>query len=165
MNGVICVKNKVLSRNALQEALEPRRARGERIVFTNGCFDILHVGHARCLAQARALGDLLVVGVNSDRSVRDLKGPSRPLVPEGERAEMLAFLSVVDYVCVFDEGLPNALIEAVRPAIHVKGGDYDAELMPETPVVRRHGGEVVILPIVEGLSTTNIVNRVLEAYR
>ena len=165
MNGMDVVRNKVLSREALQEALESRRARGERVVFTNGCFDILHVGHARCLAQARALGDLLVVGVNSDRSVQALKGPSRPLVPEAERAEMLAYLSVVDYVCIFDEGLPNALIDAVRPSVHVKGGDYNAEDMPETPIVRRHGGEVVILPIVEGLSTTNIVNRVLDAYR
>jgi D-beta-D-heptose 7-phosphate kinase/D-beta-D-heptose 1-phosphate adenosyltransferase len=159
------VLSKIQTVPDLAEVLEERRARGERIVFTNGCFDILHVGHARYLARARALGDLLVVGVNSDRSVRALKGPSRPLVAEDDRAELLAHFAAVDYVCIFDEDLPNALIEVVRPAIDVKGGDYDAEKMPETPVVRRYGGEVVILPLEEGRSTTRVVTRVLEAYR
>lgn len=156
--------DKVMSRGALADALESHRARGERIVFTNGCFDILHVGHARYLAQARALGDLLVVGVNSDRSVRGLKGPNRPLVPEDERAEMLAHLDSVDYVSLFDEERPDALIEVVRPAIHAKGGDYRAEDLPEAAVVEKHGGRVVILPLVEGRSTTSIIARVLEAY-
>src|SRR2546423_12959777 len=99
--------DKILAREALAHALEQRRARGERIVFTNGCFDVLHVGHARYLGQARALGDLLVVGLNSDRSVRGLKGASRPLVPEDERAEMLAGLEAVDYVSIFDEERPD----------------------------------------------------------
>src|SRR5579872_1520133 len=156
---------KVLSRAALAEALEPRRQRGERIVFTNGCFDILHVGHARYLAQARSRGDLLVVGVNSDASVRALKGPLRPLVPEEERAEMLAHLASVDYVCLFDELRPDALIEIVRPAAHVKGGDYRAEDLPEAPVVHKHGGRIEIVPLVEGRSTTNIIARVLETFR
>lgn len=154
----------ILSREALAAALEPRRQRGERIVFTNGCFDILHVGHARYLAQARTLGDLLVVGVNSDRSVRALKGPTRPLVPQEERAEMLAHLASVDYVCIFDEDRPDALIEAVRPHLHVKGGDYRAEELPEAAVVYKHGGEVVIMPLVEGRSTTNLIARIREVY-
>lgn len=156
---------KILLRDRLAAVLEPRRARGERIVFTNGCFDILHVGHVRYLAQARSLGDLLVVGLNSDRSVRALKGPSRPLVPEEERAELLAALRTVDYVSLFDEERPDALIEVVRPAIHVKGGDYRAEDLPEAPVVRKHGGEVIIMPLVEGRSTTNVIARILEVYQ
>lgn len=156
---------KVLSRAALREALEARRARGERIVFTNGCFDILHVGHARYLAQARALGDLLVVGLNSDESVRGLKGPQRPLIPEDERAEMLAHLQCVDYICLFGESRPDSLIEVVRPHVHAKGGDYRVEDLPEAEVVRRHGGEIAILPLVAGRSTTNVIARILEAHR
>jgi len=162
--SLIQARDKVLTRESLAAALETRRARGERIVFTNGCFDILHVGHVRYLAQARALGDLLVVGLNSDESVRVLKGPQRPLIPEDERAEMLAHLESVDYVCLFDESRPDNLIDAVRPHIHAKGGDYRVEDLPEAAVVRRHGGEVVILPLVEGRSTTNVIARVLEAY-
>src|SRR2546422_5562131 len=113
-----------LSRSELSLALEAHRTLGERIVFTNGCFDILHIGHARYLSAARALGDLLVVGLNSDESVRGLKGDKRPLIPESERAEMLAHLACVDYVCIFPESRPDSLIEVVRPDIHAKGGDY-----------------------------------------
>lgn len=151
---------RILERTALGCALEARRARGETVVFTNGCFDVLHVGHARYLAQARALGDLLVVGLNSDESVRGLKGEGRPIVPEMERAEMLAHLASVDYVCIFPESRPDALIEVVRPDIHVKGGDYREEDLPEATVVRRHGGRVVIMPLVEGRSTTNVIARI-----
>src|SRR5947209_1448863 len=114
---------KIVRRNELAPILLPFCERGRRIVFTNGCFDVLHVGHVRYLQAARALGDLLVVGVNSDSSVRELKGPNRPLVPEEERAELLAALECVDYVSIFPELRPDALIEIVRPAIHVKGGD------------------------------------------
>ncbi len=154
--------DKVLTRDRLAIVLESRRRRGERIVFTNGCFDILHVGHARYLAHARELGDLLVVGVNSDSSVHALKGEGRPIVPEAERAELLAHLACVDYVSIFDESTPDALIEVVRPAVHVKGGDYQADQLPEAEAVRRHGGRVVIVPLVEGRSTTNVVRRILE---
>jgi glycerol-3-phosphate cytidylyltransferase len=138
--------------------------RGRTVVFTNGCFDILHVGHARYLEQAKELGDVLVVGVNSDRSVREIKGESRPLVPESERAELLSHLACVDFVSVFDESRPDALIEVVKPSIHVKGGDYRQEDLPEAEVVRRHGGRIAILPLVEGRSTTNIIRRVIEVY-
>jgi rfaE bifunctional protein nucleotidyltransferase chain/domain len=155
--------DKILTRDALAATLESHHQREERIVFTNGCFDILHVGHVRYLAQARALGDLLVVGVNTDESVRALKGPQRPLVPEDERAELLAHLDVVDYVCLFPETLPNALLEVVRPSLHVKGGDYDVETLPETPIVRKHGGEVVIIPLVEGRSTTDLITRIRQS--
>jgi rfaE bifunctional protein nucleotidyltransferase chain/domain len=162
--GVKAALDKVRTRESLVDALAGHRAAGHRIVFTNGCFDILHVGHARYLAQARELGDLLVVGVNSDESVRGLKGDNRPLVPEAERAEMLAHLASVDYVCLFAEERPDALLELVRPHIHAKGGDYRADELPEAAVVRKHGGEIAILPLVAGRSTTNIVSRVLELY-
>ncbi len=154
----------VVSREDLADILAGHRLRNEKIVFTNGCFDILHVGHARYLAQARALGDILVVGLNSDASVRGLKGDNRPLVPQEERAEMLAHLASVDYVSIFDELRPDALLEIVRPNIHVKGGDYRAEELPEAAVVLKHGGRIEIIPLVEGRSTTNIVDRIREMY-
>jgi D-beta-D-heptose 7-phosphate kinase/D-beta-D-heptose 1-phosphate adenosyltransferase len=147
---------------ALGEAL---RAQGQRIVFTNGCFDLLHVGHARYLAAARALGDALVVGVNTDESVRRLKGPGRPLVPETERAELLAALRAVDYVTLFPEATPEAVIALLRPDMHVKGGDYRLEDLPEAEAVRRGGGRVVLLPFTEGRSTTSLVERIREATR
>lgn len=153
----------IISRSELAQLGEDLRADGKRVVFTNGCFDVLHVGHLRYLQQARGLGDALVVGVNSDAGVRRLKGPQRPIVPEEERAELLAGLACVDYVTLFDEPLPNQTLSALRPHIHVKGGDYEAERLPETPLVRSMGGEVVIVPLVEGRSTTDVVRRILES--
>jgi rfaE bifunctional protein nucleotidyltransferase chain/domain len=152
----------IISRPELAQLGDTLRAAGKRIVFTNGCFDVLHVGHLRYLQQARELGDALVVGVNTDAGVRRLKGPQRPIVPEEERAELLAGLTCVDYVTLFDEPLPNETLSALRPQIHVKGGDYEAERLPETALVRAMGGEVVIMPLVEGRSTTDVVRRILE---
>ena len=149
------------SREAMAAQAEALRAAGRRVVFTNGVFDILHVGHVRYLQAARALGDALLVGVNSDASVRRLKGPDRPLNPEDERAEVLAALRCVDGVCVFEEDTPHALIEAVRPHIHAKGGDYQTpDALPETPLVRSLGGDVVILQLVPGRSTTRLIERI-----
>lgn len=145
----------------LAEILASRRERGERIISTNGVFDVLHIGHVRYLQAARTLGDLLVVGINSDASTRRLKGETRPIVPEEERAELLAALACVDYVTIFDESTPEALLEVIRPALHTKGGDYQVDALPETAVVRRHGGDVVTLPYVEGRSTTDIIERIL----
>ncbi|HSV73006.1 MAG TPA: D-glycero-beta-D-manno-heptose 1-phosphate adenylyltransferase [Chthonomonadales bacterium] len=155
---------KVVSREDLGRAVAGARAGGRRIVFTNGCFDILHIGHVRYLADARALGDLLVVGLNSDASVRRLKGERRPLVPQDERAEMLAHLASVDLVCIFEEDRPDDLIRIVRPDVHAKGGDYRADELPEAPLVRSLGGQVAIVPLVEGRSTTLIVNRIVSLY-
>lgn len=137
------------------------KADGKCVVFTNGVFDILHVGHLRYLQQARALGDALFVGVNADASVRRLgKGPERPINPEDERAELLLGLKCVDAVCVFEEDTPVELIRAVQPSIHCKGGDYASpDVLPETAIVRAYGGEVVILPLVAGRSTTNVVKK------
>lgn len=146
--------------NDLAAVLEARRARGERIVSTNGVFDVLHVGHLRYLQAARNLGDLLVVGVNTDAGTRRLKGPTRPFMPEAERAEMLAALACVDYVTFFDEPTPVEWLKVVRPQIHVKGGDYKVEELPETAIVRRYGGEVVTVPFVAGRSTTDLIERI-----
>jgi rfaE bifunctional protein nucleotidyltransferase chain/domain len=147
------------------ERIRAWKGAGERIVFTNGCFDLLHVGHVRYLKAARQLGDRLVVGLNSDTSVRALKGPERPILPEDERAELLDALACVDAVVVFGERTADRAIEAVRPDLYVKGGDYDPDRIPETPLVRRLGGEVRVLPFVEGRSTTSLVARIQELGR
>jgi D-beta-D-heptose 7-phosphate kinase/D-beta-D-heptose 1-phosphate adenosyltransferase len=136
------------------------RAAGRRLVFTNGCFDLLHVGHTRYLRQARRLGDALLVAINSDRSVRALKGPGRPVMCEGERAEVLAALAAVDYVMVFDEESPRALIAEVLPDVLAKGGDYALEEIHGREEVERAGGRVVALPFVEGVSTTDVIERI-----
>lgn len=133
---------------------------GRTLVFTNGVFDILHAGHVQYLEAARALGDLLIVGVNDDESVRRLnKGPERPINPLVDRMAVLAALRCVDGVLAFSEDTPVELISRLRPDIHVKGGDYDAASLPETPVVEAGGGRVVILPLLPGRSTTGIVRK------
>jgi rfaE bifunctional protein nucleotidyltransferase chain/domain len=136
---------------------------GRTMVFTNGCFDLLHVGHVRYLAAARKLGDLLVVGLNSDDSVRELKGPSRPLNSEEDRAEVLAALSSVDHVVVFDEKRASAIIRELKPDVYAKGGDYTAETLDpdEVAVLQEIGARIEILPLIRGKSTTNL----LEAIR
>ncbi|MBV6459319.1 MAG: D-beta-D-heptose 1-phosphate adenylyltransferase [Fimbriimonadaceae bacterium] len=139
----------------LEEAL--RRRHGRRLVTTNGVFDILHVGHVRYLAAAKELGDILFVALNSDDSVRRLgKGPNRPINALDDRAEVVAALRSVDAVLAFDEDTPEAVLSVLKPEVHAKGGDYDPETMPETRLVRSWGGEVVIIPLVAGHSTTRI---------
>lgn len=142
--------------------LEAERKQGKKIVTTNGVFDLLHIGHVRYLQAARALGDLLVVGINSDACTRRLKGENRPFVPEKERAEMLLALRCVDYVVLFEEDTPEHLLSVLRPHIHTKGGDYDVEAMPETAIVRAHGGEVKTLPFVAGHSTTTLAKLIAD---
>ncbi len=144
-------------------SIEEARESGKKVVFTNGCFDILHVGHLRYLKQARQLGDLLVVGVNSDSSVRQLKGATRPIVPEAERCEMLLGLGVVDFVCLFEEETPLNLIKAVRPDFLVKGGDWSVDQIVGSDFVASYGGETRSLPFVEGKSSTNIVEKILAS--
>lgn len=133
------------------------------VVWTNGCFDIIHAGHMRSLKAARALGDFLVVGVNSDSSVRLLKGPTRPIVPEQERAELLVALRCVDAVLIFDEATPELALGRLKPDIHCKGADYappNGKPIPERALVESYGGQVRFLPILEGVSTTEIVERI-----
>jgi D-beta-D-heptose 7-phosphate kinase/D-beta-D-heptose 1-phosphate adenosyltransferase len=144
-------------------AQEARRLQssGKKVVFTNGCFDVIHPGHLDLLTRARALGDVLVVAINSDGSVRRLKGPKRPVFPENERSEILSALNMVDYVCAFDEDTPLEAILAIRPDILVKGADW-ADNIVGSKEVEGWGGKVVALPLVEGQSTTGIIERVLH---
>ncbi len=150
---------------ALLEAREGWRRAGSVVVFTNGCFDLLHRGHVHLLEQARALGDVLIVGINSDASVRAVKGSGRPLVSEDDRAAVLASLASVDAVAVFDTPTPAELIRALQPDVLVKGGDWPVEQIVGADEVTRRGGRVLSLPLLPGYSTTNIVERVLEVHR
>lgn len=135
------------------------RKDGKKLVTTNGCFDILHVGHVRILKEARSLGDILLVGINSDDSVKRLKGPQRPINNANSRAEILLSLKCVDYVTIFDEGTPVEFLSIVKPDIHVKGSDYKPEDLEETPVVEAGGGKIHILSLVPGHSTTGLVEK------
>lgn len=157
-------RDKILSREELRRVVEELHRQGKTLVFTNGCFDLLHIGHIRYLYDASRLGDVLIVGINSDESVTRLKGPSRPMIPEAERAEMLAALSCVDYVSIFSEDTPDELIKLIRPNVHVKGGDYRPEDLPEAPLVKSLGGRVVIAPLVNGRSTTITITHILERH-
>jgi D-beta-D-heptose 7-phosphate kinase/D-beta-D-heptose 1-phosphate adenosyltransferase len=153
----VAMEGKVLHLDQLACRVAAWRSSGQRIVFTNGCFDIVHIGHIRLLEEARRQGDRLIIGVNSDESVRQLKGPLRPIVGERERARVLAALSAVDAVVIFSESTPLHLIEAVRPDILVKGGDYTEEMVVGAPEVRAWGGRVELIPLVEGFSTTRLI--------
>jgi D-beta-D-heptose 7-phosphate kinase/D-beta-D-heptose 1-phosphate adenosyltransferase len=155
--------SKLLSRPALVRLVRRTRAAGRRVVFTNGCFDLLHAGHVTLLERARRLGDLLVVGINSDRSVRALKGPRRPLVGQRDRALVLASLECVDAVTVFNERTPLRLIERLRPAILIKGADWGRSEIIGREAVERHGGRVVRLPLVKGRSTSRLVEHIRNA--
>ena len=157
--------NKICPRNDLKAEVDRLKKQGKKVIFTNGCFDILHAGHTRYLREARKLGDALILGLNSDSSVRAIKGEKRPIVPQDERAEVLAALSSVDYVTVFDEETPLALIEFLQPDVIVKGGDWAEKDIVGADSVRKWGGRVAIMPELEGASTTNIIDRVLQVYR
>ncbi|WHZ16977.1 MAG: D-glycero-beta-D-manno-heptose 1-phosphate adenylyltransferase [Nitrospira sp.] len=155
------MNNKVIGRDQLAPLLAEQRRQGRRIVFTNGCFDLMHIGHTRYLQAARNLGDLLVVGVNSDDSVRALnKGTDRPIVPEAQRAEVLAALACVDHVVIFPEPDPGALIATIQPDILVKGGDWSLDLIVGRETVEARGGLVQTIPLVPGVSTTTLVQRI-----
>jgi rfaE bifunctional protein nucleotidyltransferase chain/domain len=156
---------KIKRRHELQEIIRAMQSEGKTVVFTNGCFDIMHVGHVRYLEEARGLGDCLVVGVNTDESVRSLKGSSRPIMSQFERAEVVAALACVDYVALFSEDTPAAIVDELRPDIDVKGGDYTVDQMPEAKVVQAYGGKVILVPLVEGYSTTRIVERIAALER
>ena len=160
-------RRKIRGRDDVAREVQRRQQAGERGVFTNGCFDLLHLGHVRYLQEARALGDFLIVGLNSDESTRLLKGPGRPLIPEHERAEILAALACIDYVTIFGEPTAGPLVERVRPAIYVKGGDYalagdipevpDSSRLPEARVVQTYGGVVRLIPYIPHHSTSELI--------
>jgi D-beta-D-heptose 7-phosphate kinase/D-beta-D-heptose 1-phosphate adenosyltransferase len=154
---------KIVSQDELILLTAREKRNGRRVVFTNGCFDLLHPGHVRCLAEARALGDLLVVAVNSDRSVRGNKGPGRPLVPEQDRAEVLAALASVDYVTIFDEPTPRELIARVLPSVLVKGADWLPDEVVGREQVEGGGGRVVSISLAPGYSTTSLLEKIRKA--
>jgi rfaE bifunctional protein nucleotidyltransferase chain/domain len=156
--------NKILSKDHLKIAIEQYKKEGKKIVFTNGCFDILHAGHVRYLSDAKKLGDILVLAINSDSSVRSIKGKPRPFIPQTERAYVIASLESVDYVTIFDEDTPLLLIEYLQPHILVKGGDWTEETVVGRDSVTKWGGRVVIMPEVKGISTTNIIEKIKKAF-
>ncbi|MBW2172456.1 MAG: D-glycero-beta-D-manno-heptose 1-phosphate adenylyltransferase [Deltaproteobacteria bacterium] len=155
---------KIIERAELKKTVQTLKNAGKKIVFTNGCFDLLHLGHVRYLEAARAEGDVLVVGVNSDRSVHEIKGPSRPVVPDDERAEVLAALACVDFITLFDEPNPLETIRALLPDVLVKGSDWAEDAIVGKEVVEEHGGRVVRVPLTEGASTTTIIEKILANY-
>jgi D-beta-D-heptose 7-phosphate kinase/D-beta-D-heptose 1-phosphate adenosyltransferase len=154
----------ILSPDCLIERVRSLQQQGRRVVFTNGCFDLLHVGHVRYLRSARGLGDCLVVALNSDASVRAIKGAERPIIPQGERAELLAALSFVDYVTIFEEPDPSHLIALLQPNVLVKGGDWTPEQIVGREEVETRGGKVFSLPLVEGTSSSSIIRTITERY-
>jgi D-beta-D-heptose 7-phosphate kinase/D-beta-D-heptose 1-phosphate adenosyltransferase len=156
--------SKIKHLDVLTAIITAEKTRGKRVVFTNGCFDLLHAGHVKYLQKARKLGDLLVLGLNSDASVRRLKGEMRPLISEDERAHILAALDCIDYVVLFDQDTPLELITALKPHILAKGGDYTADGVVGKDVVEAYGGRVELVSFVDGKSTTNIIERILERY-
>lgn len=160
VSSIDVMNKKLLSRKKLAAAVAELRKDGKRIVTTNGCFDLLHVGHLKGLQDARAFGDVLIVAVNSDSSVRDIKDPSRPLIGQKERMQMLAAFSCVDYVTLFSEKTPEAVLGIIKPDVHVKAG-YRIADMPEAAVVRAHGGRVKTFPRpANGPSTTSIIKKI-----
>jgi D-beta-D-heptose 7-phosphate kinase/D-beta-D-heptose 1-phosphate adenosyltransferase len=156
--------NKILERTALKDKLEELRKKGKKIAFTNGCFDILHVGHVRYLREAKKTADVLVLAINSDSSIRSIKGEKRPLMNEKERAEILAALECIDFVTIFHELTPLELINYLKPDILIKGGDWPEEKVVGREEIKKWGGRVAIIPEVEGKSTTNIVEKIKKLY-
>ncbi len=156
---------KILSIEELRLERKRLRELKKQVVFTNGCFDLIHPGHVRYLQQARALGDSLIVALNSDRSVRELKGSQRPILYENERAEVIAALGCVDYVTIFDESTPQRMIAVLLPDILVKGGDWSLETIIGRQEVEASGGRVISMPFVEGCSTSDIIERIREGLR
>jgi rfaE bifunctional protein nucleotidyltransferase chain/domain len=157
--------NKLVDIDTLSEIREQARADGKTVAWTNGCFDLLHVGHVRNLQAAHELADMLIVGLNGDESVRRIKGPSRPIVPAAERAEVLCALECVDYVVIFDETTPEAILARIQPEIHCKGAEYAPPLgkpIVEAGVVESYGGRIVFLPMVPANSTTDVIRRIRE---
>jgi rfaE bifunctional protein nucleotidyltransferase chain/domain len=157
--------HKVVAWPALADLGERLRRQGQRIAWTNGCFDLIHVGHVRSLRAARAWGDVLVVGLNSDASVRRLKGPGRPILPAAERVEILSAFACVDHVVVFDEETPEAALARLRPHVHCKGADYappHGKPIPEAPLVEGYGGRVLFLRLLPSVSTSDLIRRIRE---
>ena len=158
-------KDNLLTADEMRREIIKLQKLGKKIVFTNGVFDILHIGHLTYLEEARNLGDILIVGVNSDASVKVNKGDKRPINSENNMAFVLLGTKFVDYTVIFDEKTPEKLLDILKPDIHVKGGDYKKEDLPETKIVEKNGGEVEILSFVDNVSTTEIINKIIDVYK
>ncbi|HHU51753.1 MAG TPA: D-glycero-beta-D-manno-heptose 1-phosphate adenylyltransferase [Firmicutes bacterium] len=150
----------IISKEELKGLVKEWQRKKVKVVLTNGCFDLLHAGHLRTFYEAKKMGDLLIVGINSDYSVRRLKGEQRPLIPQADRAQLVAALKPVDYVTVFDEPTVDTLLETIHPDYYVKGGDYTLDSLPEKETITRLGVRVCFIPVVAGISTTEIIRRI-----
>jgi len=158
------IRKKTKTITQMRKFLPGLKAQGKKVVFTNGCFDILHVGHVRYLKKAKSLGDILIIGLNTDRSVRIIKGKNRPIVPEKERAEVLSALEFVDYIVFFNEPDPLHLIEALKPDILAKGADWSKDRIIGREIVENLGGRVVLVPMVAGASSTGLIEKIKKVY-
>ncbi|HPD56198.1 MAG TPA: D-glycero-beta-D-manno-heptose 1-phosphate adenylyltransferase [Smithellaceae bacterium] len=156
--------NKILDRETLKEKLDTLKKQGKKIAFTNGCFDILHVGHVRYLKEAKKTADILVLALNSDSSVKQIKGEKRPLVPQEERAEIIAALEFIDFVTIFDEQTPLELIKILKPDVLIKGGDWAEDKVVGREEIKKWGGKLTLIPEIIGKSTTNIVDKIRKIY-
>ena len=156
----MCVSGKLKSLEEIRAIAVSARTNGKKVAFTNGCFDLLHRGHVHVLRAARACADLLIVGINSDQSVKHIKGPTRPVLPESDRCELLGAMEMVDFVVLFNEPDPHNLISAIRPDVLVKGGDWNTEKIIGADIVEEAGGRVVVVPYIKGFSTTEIIERI-----
>ena len=154
------MKDKIKNLRELIKIVDFHRKEGKKIVFTNGCFDLIHIGHVRCFREGKKCGDILIAALNSDRSVRSIKGFSRPIVPQNERAEVLAALECVDYITIFDQDDPLEIITAIKPDILIKGGDWDLDTIIGRDVVKSYGGKVFALPLLPGVSTTQTIKNI-----
>ena len=150
----------VIDRKNIKELCLKLKKENKKTVFTNGCFDILHIGHVRYLKESAKYGDVLIIGLNSDSSVKKLKGETRPVNNESDRAELLSELNFVDYVVIFDEDTPQKLLDEIKPDIYTKGADYTLETLPEASVVIKNGGKVEFINLIEGKSTTNVIKKI-----
>ena len=156
--------NKILDRNTLKNELDALRNNGKKIAFTNGCFDILHIGHVRYLREAKKTADILVLALNSDSSVKKIKGEKRPLVPQEDRAEIMAALEFIDFVTIFDETTPLELINLLKPDVLIKGGDWAEDKVVGRDEIKKWGGKLTLIPEINGKSTTSIVDKIRQLY-
>ncbi len=156
--------NKILDRNTLENELDALRKKGKKIAFTNGCFDILHIGHVRYLREAKKTADILVLALNSDSSVKKIKGEKRPLVPQEDRAEIMAALEFIDFVTIFDETTPLELINLLKPDVLIKGGDWAEDKVVGRDEIKKWGGKLTLIPEINGKSTTSIVDKIRQVY-
>ena len=158
------MRDKIKDLQELKKAIEFHRKKDKKIVFTNGCYDLIHIGHVRCFREGKRLGDILIVALNSDRSARSIKGPPRPIIHQEERAEIVSSMENVDYVTIFDQDDPRDIIASVKPDILVKGGDWNLNTIVGREIVESYGGKVFALPLVKGVSTTQIIKTIASQY-